>query len=78
MDDDSTAHLVYHAYNLTKLDMEAWLHGKTKADSVGNVPCYLEEVMIHTRIMALMLFQVKEKFGLLPSSYCLVDATSQS
>ncbi|KAL2957611.1 hypothetical protein AAZX31_18G158500 [Glycine max] len=42
MDDDSTAHLVYHAYNLTKLDMEAWLHGKTKADSVGNVPCYLE------------------------------------
>ncbi|KAG4924895.1 hypothetical protein JHK87_050435 [Glycine soja] len=95
MDDDSTAHLVYHAYNLTKLDIalemdcifefinfdctrngvgvrdvsynskyqfalfylstnhehpismigEAWLHGKTKADSVGNVPCYLELVL---------------------------------
>ncbi|KAG5151586.1 hypothetical protein JHK84_028058 [Glycine max] len=40
MDDDSIAHLVYHAYNLTKLYM--YLQGKTKADSVGNVPYYLE------------------------------------
>ncbi|KAG4377637.1 hypothetical protein GLYMA_18G174401v4 [Glycine max] len=38
----------------------------------------LETCLVISRIMALMLFQVKEKFGLLPSSYCLVDATSQS
>ncbi|KAG4997019.1 hypothetical protein JHK85_028458 [Glycine max] len=43
MDDDSIAHLVYHAYNLTKLYM--YLQGKTKADSVGNVPYYLEMQM---------------------------------